>query len=140
MKRNWLDSIVKMSCLLPMIALLAFGCASQKPAATIQPAPNATDDYLAYVLATKKTYLGNWVVGPNVAVPTGTVIVKAKVTIARDGTVESAQILQPSDNQPINESVRQTLDRVKTVQPFAADARDERRTFVIDFQLKPKAP
>lgn len=129
-----------MFCLLPVIALLVFGCASQKPAATIPSASNATDDYLAYVLATKKTYLGNWIVGPNVVVSTGTVIVKAKVTIAKDGTVESAQILQPSDNPRINESVQQTLDRVKTVQPFAADARDERRTFVIDFQLKPKAP
>ena len=121
-----------------MIALFAFGCASQQPAATIQPAPKATDNYLMYTLDTKRAYSKLWTLGTNSVVTTEPLQVKTKVTIARNGTVESAEIVKSSGNPGFDQSVQQTLDRVKSVQPFGADARDEQRTFVIDFELKPK--
>ena len=121
-----------------MIALFAFGCASQPPTATIQSAPKATDNYLLYTLDTKRAYSKLWTLGTNSVVTTEPLQVKTKVTIARDGTVESAEIVKSSGNPGFDRSVQQTLDRVKSVQPFGADARDEQRTFVIDFELKPK--
>jgi len=138
MKRNPLHSIIRISCLLPMIALFAFGCASQQPAATSQPAPKATDNYLLYTLDTKRAYSETWTLGTNSVVTAEPLRVKTKVTIARDGKVESAEIVKSSGNPGFDQSVQQTLDRVKSVQPFGADARDEQRTFVIDFELKPK--
>ncbi len=140
MKLNWLHLTFKIFCLLPVMALFAFGCASQKPAATTQSAPESSDDYLVYTLNTKKTYMQNWDPGTNVVITTEPIQVKTKVSVARDGKVESAVIVKSSGNPAFDQSVQETLDRVKTVQPFAADAKDERRTFVIDFQLKPNSP
>ena len=138
MKHNWLNLTFKIFRLVPMIALFAFGCASPKPAATIQPEPKATDDYLFYLLNTKKTYSEIWTLGTNSVVTTDPLLVKTKVTIAKDGKVESAEIVKSSGNPGFDQSVQQTLDQVKSVQPFGADAKDEQRTFVIDFELKPK--
>ena len=140
MKQNWLKPGSLKFYLLPMIALLAFGCATPKPAAPAAAEANATGDYLAYTLNTKQTYLANWNVGTNVVLITEPVRVKTKVSVAKDGTVESAEIVKASGNAGFDQSVLQTLDRVKSVSPFGAGATDERRTFVIDFELKPKSP
>lgn len=140
MKRNWLNPTVVKFGLLSIIALLAFGCASHTRVAPAQPEVKATDDYLAYVLNTKRTYLENWGPGTNVVIITEPVQVKTKVTVASNGNVESSEIITPSGNPGFDQSVQETLDRVKTVQPFAAGAQDATRTFVIDFQLKPKSP
>jgi TonB family protein len=140
MKQNWLNPGSLKFSLLPMIALLAFGCATPKPAAPAATEANPTDDYLTCTLNTKQTYLANWNVGTNVVIITEPVRVKTKVSVAKDGTVESAEIIKASGNPGFDQSVQQTLERVKSVPPFGAGATDERRTFVIDFVLKPKAP
>jgi TonB family protein len=140
MKQNWLKPAALKFYLLPMIALLAFGCASQRPVAAVKTESSSTDDYLVYTLNTKKTYLANWNAGTNLIIITEPVEVKTKVAIAKDGQVESAEILKSSGNPAFDQSVQQTLERVKSVQPFGADAKDAHRTFVIDFQLKPKSP
>lgn len=140
MKQNRLNLACKIFGFFPIVILLAFGCATQKPPASVRTESNSTSDYLLYTLNTKKTYLENWNVGTNVVIITGPVRVKTKVAIAKDGTVESSEIVKSSGNPGFDQSVQQTLDRVKSVQPFDADAKDERRTFVIDFEMKPKSP
>ncbi|MDD5139331.1 MAG: TonB family protein [Verrucomicrobiales bacterium] len=142
MKRDWLNLLKlasKKFCLFPIIALFAFGCAAQKPAAATRTETNSTNEYLVYALNTKKAYLEVWDVGTNVVLSAGPVRVKAKVLIDKDGKVESAKIVEFSGNQPVDESVQKTLDQVKSVQPFETGATDEQRTFVINFELKPKS-
>lgn len=66
-----------------------------------------------------------------------TVVVKTTVIIARDGKVVSTRITDRSGNPAVDKSVDQVLDRVKFIAPFPEGARDETRTFNIDFELKP---
>lgn len=65
-------------------------------------------------------------------------VVQATVTIARDGTVVSARLLQRSGRSMVDKSVQRTLDAVKFIQKFPEGARDAQRTFNINFNLKAK--
>ncbi|MBI5773592.1 MAG: TonB family protein [Verrucomicrobia bacterium] len=65
-------------------------------------------------------------------------VVQATVTIARDGTVVSARLLQRSGRSLVDKSVQRTLDAVKFIQKFPEGARDAQRTFNINFNLKAK--
>jgi len=63
--------------------------------------------------------------------------VKARVTIARDGTIRSAYIVTRSPNPTLNRSVQRALDEVKTIgKPFPEGAREDQRVFEINFNLK----
>ena len=66
-----------------------------------------------------------------------TVVVKTTVIIARDGKVVSARIADRSGNPTVDKSVDQVLKDVKFIAPFPEGAKDEARTFNIDFELKP---
>ena len=130
----------KKFCLVATLALTAFGCAAPKPAAPAAPETQTqpADEYLVYTLATKRAFLAQWHVGPDFAAPAGGIHARAKVLIDKDGTVESAAIVEPSGDPQFDASVQQALDQVKSVQPFGAGVSDEQRAFVIDFQLKPR--
>jgi len=67
-----------------------------------------------------------------------TASVDAKVTIARDGTILSAEIVRPSGNVALDKSVERALRFVTKLPPFPASARDEERTFKIQFSLEAK--
>ncbi len=62
----------------------------------------------------------------------------ATITIARDGTVISARISDPSGNATVDASVRRTLDRVKWVAPLPERAREDQRTLKINFNVGAK--
>jgi TonB family protein len=57
----------------------------------------------------------------------------AKVVIARDGSVISAELIRSSDDQTLDRSVERVLRAVTKLPPFPASTRDEQRTFVIRF-------
>jgi TonB family protein len=59
--------------------------------------------------------------------------VKASVTIARDGTVLSADIIQRSGNAAVDQSVHATLNRVRYAAPLPDDAKEDQRTIIITF-------
>ena len=64
-------------------------------------------------------------------------VAKAKVVINLDGSVVSAQIVQPSGVAELDDSVRDVLDRVRKIDkkpPSRASIKD--RTFTITFNLK----
>lgn len=63
---------------------------------------------------------------------------KVRVVIARDGTVISAHIIEPSGDAAVDASVQQALDRVTTIQPFPDGATESQRTYTIRFNLKAK--
>lgn len=64
--------------------------------------------------------------------------VDARIVVARDGTIISAEVLSRSGDAGVDHSVRRALDSVTKLPPFPAEARDEQRTFVIRFNLQSK--
>jgi TonB family protein len=65
--------------------------------------------------------------------------VKVKVVIARDGTILSTEILSRSGHAALDKSVRAALQRVESIgQPFPEGAVEDRRVFIINFNLKAK--
>ncbi len=64
-------------------------------------------------------------------------IVKARVVIARNGNVVSAEIIKASRNATLDKSVRRALE-LKFIQPFPEGSTDSQRTFIINFNLKSK--
>jgi TonB family protein len=64
--------------------------------------------------------------------------IKVRVTIASDGTVISARVIDPSGDGSVDTSVRNTLERVQFIQAFPAGSTDTERTYIINFNLKSK--
>jgi len=64
-------------------------------------------------------------------------VVTARVVIARDGSVVSAEIVERSKAPALDQSVTSALGRVTTIgRPFPEGSTDERKTFLIEFDLK----
>ncbi|HEX9048856.1 MAG TPA: TonB family protein [Verrucomicrobiae bacterium] len=61
-------------------------------------------------------------------------VVKVSVTIARDGHVISAHVIEPSGDSAIDRSVQSTLDRVRMIAPFPEGSTDTERTYKINFK------
>lgn len=64
-------------------------------------------------------------------------ITKVRITIARDGTIISAQIIGPSGDGRVDASVQRAIDRVTEVPPLP-DAKESQRTVTLNFNLKTK--
>lgn len=62
----------------------------------------------------------------------------ASVTIARDGTVLSARIIQSSGNPMVDRSVERLLQHVTVVAPLPEGTTEDRRTVTINFTAKPE--
>jgi TonB family protein len=92
--------------------------------------------YANYAQVVKSVYTQAWIAPDDVADDSATT--KVNVTIARDGTVVSASIINPSGSGPVDRSVQQTLNRVKFVAPFPDGAKEGERSFIINFNLKAK--
>lgn len=90
--------------------------------------------YANFLSVVKRVYQEAWLV------PDGApeVTVKVSVTIARDGSVVSARIIDQSGNSAVDTSVEMTLDRVKFVAPLPDGAKEDQRTVNIVFDVKSK--
>ena len=97
------------------------------------PGGEAFADYAHYV---KEMYDDAWVVPPDLSVDSGAAVVK--ITVARDGRIVRAVIVDPSGQRGLDLSVQRALDQVKKLPPFPADVKDEQRTFIIKFDLEAK--
>jgi TonB family protein len=94
---------------------------------------NGTGDS-SYAQIVKETYTRTWrSVGTPSTSPGSTVV---KVTIAKNGTVVSAVIMTPSGDEALDRSVQRTLERVRSIKPFEAGAKEEQRTYTINFNLQ----
>jgi TonB family protein len=60
---------------------------------------------------------------------------EARIVVARDGAIISAELVSPSGEAPLDKSVLRALRAVAKLPPFPASARDEQRTFRIQFSL-----
>ena len=93
--------------------------------------------YASFESWVQKIYWEAW--RPPTDLAAGRSIVKVKVVIRKDGTIESANVTEPSGNSRLDANIRQLLARVKTVgQGFPEGAKEEKRTYNIEFNLEAK--
>jgi TonB family protein len=92
--------------------------------------------YESYVAFVRSAYDDAWVVSQDLANDDSVALVK--IVIARNGQVLRAEISQRSGNTALDRSVQRALDKVKSLPPFPEAAREEQRTFTIEFNLKAK--
>ena len=92
--------------------------------------------YANWIQAVKSVYDRAWILPTGIASDSGFAI--ATVTIARDGSVVSAEIVRRSGNAAVDDSVRTTLDRVRYAAPLPDDAKEDQRTISIKFDVNAK--
>ena len=97
------------------------------------PGGAAFADYGHFV---KEIYDDAWVVPPDLSLDSGAAVVK--ITVARDGRIVRAVIVDPSGQRALDLSVQRALDKVTKLPPFPANVKDEQRTFTIKFDLEAK--
>lgn len=108
---------------------------SLAPAMTVDMPGDSSVAYANYASVVKSVYEQAWIPPDTARDDANT---KVRVTIARDGTVISARIIESSGDPATDDSVQRTLDRVKIIAPFPDDSTDRERTYVINFNLKAK--
>ncbi|HAV65531.1 MAG TPA: hypothetical protein DCY13_24545, partial [Verrucomicrobiales bacterium] len=93
--------------------------------------------YSSYDAWVKKVYWDAW--RPPTDVPAGDSTVTVKVVIRADGSIESSTLVDASGVSKLDANIRQLLARVKTIgKPFPDGARESKRTYTIEFNLKAK--
>jgi len=101
------------------------------PGTTIDMPGNSSAAYANYADAVKSVYDQAWTL-PN-AIANDNEIVKVIVTIASDGTVISARIIDSSGDAALDDSVQKTLERVTFIAPFPEGTTDKQRIYTISF-------
>lgn len=106
-------------------------------ATTIEmPSGTSSVESASYAAIVKTVYTEAWRMPEKAASDEDNV--KVSVTIARDGHVIEAHIVDRSGDSDVDQSVQNTLDRVTNIEPFSEDSHDKQRTFIINFNLKAK--
>lgn len=101
------------------------------PSTTVDMPGNSSAAYANYADAVKSIYDQAWTLPDTIAHDNENV--KARVTIASDGTVISARIIEPSGDAALDASVQKTLERVTFIAPFPEGTTDRQRTYTINF-------
>ena len=91
---------------------------------------DSTVAYANYASVVKSVYDAAWTLPDTIAKDEN---VTVKVTIASDGTVISARIIDRSGDAPVDASVQRALDRVSFVARFPEGSSDKQRTYTINF-------
>ena len=100
------------------------------PGTTIDMPGDSTVAYANYASIVKSVYDAAWTLPDTIA---GDENITVKVTIASDGTVLSARIIERSGDAPVDASVQRALDRVTFVAAFPEGSSDKQRTYTINF-------
>ncbi|HKW30701.1 MAG TPA: TonB family protein [Verrucomicrobiae bacterium] len=103
------------------------------PSTTVDMPGNSSVAYANYASAVKSIYDQAWAQVPLDTVANENENVKARVTIASDGTVISARIIESSGDAALDVSVQKTLERVTFIAPFPEGTPDKQRTYTINF-------
>jgi len=91
--------------------------------------------YAGYDSWVRKVYMDSW--KPPNDLPAGNPIVLVKVVIRRNGDIESAVISDASGVSKLDRNIRELLALVKTTgKAFPEGAREDKRTYTIEFNLK----
>ena len=81
-------------------------------------------------------YYRAWTTPDNVADQLATA--DARIIIARDGSIKSAEVISRSGTTSVDRSVERALRAVTQLPAFPAESHDQERIFVIRFNLKAK--
>jgi TonB family protein len=100
------------------------------------PTGDSTTAVANYANVVKSVYTQAWIPPEDTASDDANV--KVSVTIANDGRVISAHIIDRSGDTSVDRSVQKTLDRVHDIAPFPDGSTDRERTYIINFNLKAK--
>jgi TonB family protein len=100
------------------------------------PTGDSTAAVANYATIVKSVYTQAWIPPEDTASDDANV--KVSVTIANDGRVISAHIIDRSGDTSVDRSVQKTLDRVHDIAPFPDGSTDRERTYIINFNLKAK--
>lgn len=100
---------------------------------TVDMPGNSSVAYANYASAVKSVYDQAWAQVPLDHVANDNENVKVTVTIASDGTVISARIVDSSGDGALDDSVQKTIERVTFVAPFPEGSTDKQRTYTINF-------
>ena len=92
--------------------------------------------YASYASIIKSIYTREWMPPDNAANDEANT--KVRIVVASDGTVISSQIVEPSGDSSVDNSVQRTLDRVTFIAPFPEGSTEKQKTFIINFNLKAK--
>jgi TonB family protein len=106
------------------------------PGTTIDMPGDSTVAYANYASVVKSIYDRAWTLPDSIANDDENV--KVTVTIASDGTVISAHVIERAGDAPVDNSVQRTLDRVTFIAPFPEGATEKERTYTINFNPKAK--
>lgn len=113
-----------------VVGAIGAGMSSGTSIEAFGPGGEATADYAQFV---EFFYRQRWSQPAETADKRA--VVKARVVIRRDGTVDTFKIIQPSGNATLDASVDR-LKNLRFVAPFPEGATDTFRTFTINFNLK----
>ena len=100
------------------------------------PTGDSTTAVANYATIVKSVYTQAW--RPPDDAASDDANVKVSVTIANDGRVISAHIIERSGDGSVDRSVQNTLDRVSEIAPFPDGSTDKERSYIINFNLKAK--
>jgi TonB family protein len=89
--------------------------------------------FAGYSDVVRSVYYNAWIAPDGGA--SKTAAPEARIVVARDGSIISADLVGPSGESALDKSVVRVLGAVKKLPPFPASARDEQRTFRIQFSL-----
>ena len=115
-----------------------FGESSSPRTLVADPGPGGGGpSYASYGAWVRTVYENAWSAPEDAATDHG--VAKVSVTIARDGSVISAQIINRSGDAQLDASVRRALDRITSIgRPFPEGDKENERTYIIPFDLKVK--
>lgn len=102
----------------------------------VDPGHGGGESYANYGQLVKSIYEQAWIPPEDVSGDNPVALVS--VTIASDGTVIDAHVVQPSGEVFVDNSVKRTLDRVRKIAPFPEGAKENQRSYKIKFDLKAK--
>lgn len=105
------------------------------------PAGSGGEAYISYQNLLYNIYKPRWDRGRPDAIVDNLAVVRAAVTIARDGRVLSNRILQSSGIPAVDKAADRVLKSVTFIAPFPDSAKpsDQERTFTINFTVEGKS-
>jgi len=106
------------------------------PSTTVDMPGNSSVAYANYADAVKSVYDQAWTL-PD-AIANDNENVRVRVTIASDGTVISARVIDASGDAALDDSVQKTLERVTFIAAFPEGTTDQQRTYTINFNPQVK--
>jgi TonB family protein len=120
------------------LSALASGVESSGAKGTVvdMPGQGGGEAFAGYETVIYNVYYHAWITPDSVA--DRLAATDAKIVVARDGTILSAEIISKSGEPALDRSVARVLRAVTKLPPFPASARDEQRSFIIRFNLKEK--